>query len=50
VPEEQIARLDPHKPVPGMAVEAFIQTDERTVISYLIKPLKDQIAKAFRER
>jgi HlyD family secretion protein len=34
----------------GMPVEAFVQTDTRTVMSYLLKPLHDQIAKAFRER
>jgi HlyD family secretion protein len=33
-----------------MPVEAFIQTGDRTVMSYLVKPLHDQIMKAFRER
>ncbi len=33
-----------------MPVEAFIRTDDRTVVSYLMKPLNDQIMKAFRER
>ena len=32
--------------VPGMPVEAFIRTDDRTVVSYLMKPLNDQIMKA----
>ena len=32
-----------------MPAEAFIQTGERTVISYLVKPLRDQIMRAFRE-
>jgi HlyD family secretion protein len=36
--------------VPGMPVEAFIETGERTVLSYLVKPMRDQIAKAFREK
>lgn len=35
--------------VPGMPVEAFIQTEERTALSYLLKPLTDQIRHAFRE-
>lgn len=35
--------------VPGMPVEAFIVAGERTVLSYLLKPLADQIAHAFRE-
>ena len=36
--------------IPGMPVETFIRTDDRTVVSYLMKPLSDQIMKAFRER
>jgi HlyD family secretion protein len=36
--------------IPGMPVETFIRTDDRTVVSYLVKPLSDQIMKAFRER
>ena len=36
--------------LPGMPVETFIRTDDRTVVSYLMKPLNDQIKKAFRER
>ena len=49
-PMEEIARLEGLKVLPGMPVEAFIQTRSRTVLSYLIKPLHDQILKAFRER
>jgi HlyD family secretion protein len=33
-----------------MPVEAFIQTQPRTVVSYLVKPLYDQINRAFREK
>ena len=32
-----------------MPVEAFIRTDERTMWSYLLKPLTDQARRAFRE-
>ncbi|MEM6477568.1 MAG: HlyD family type I secretion periplasmic adaptor subunit [Pseudomonadota bacterium] len=35
--------------VPGMPVDAFLQTDERTVLSYFVKPLTDQVQRAFRE-
>jgi HlyD family secretion protein len=49
-PPDEIARLEGLKLLPGMPVEAFIQTDARTVLSYLIKPMRDQIMKAFRER
>lgn len=36
--------------VPGMPVTAFIQTQSRTVLEYLMKPLSEQIDRAFRER
>ncbi len=48
--KDEIAHLGDLKLVPGMPVEAFIQTDDRTVMSFFVKPLQDQIAKAFRER
>jgi membrane fusion protein, type I secretion system len=47
---EEIARLGNMKLVPGMPVEAFMKTYDRTVISYFTKPLHDQILRAFRER
>ena len=50
VPEAELARLGGLRLVPGMPVESFIQTGERTVISYLTKPLHDQLMKAWRER
>jgi HlyD family secretion protein len=46
----EIARLNGLKLVPGMPVESFIQTGERTALSYLTKPLADQLTKAWRER
>lgn len=35
--------------VPGMPVDAFIRTGERTPLAYLMKPLSDYFARAFRE-
>ena len=35
--------------VPGMPVEAFIRTDDRTPLAYFIKPLADYFARALRE-
>ena len=35
---------------PGLPAELNFQTGERTVLSYLVKPLVDQIAHAMRER
>jgi HlyD family secretion protein len=49
VPEE-VARLGDLRLVPGMPVETFIQTHERTPLEYLLKPLREQIARTFRER
>ncbi|MDX8503316.1 HlyD family type I secretion periplasmic adaptor subunit [Mesorhizobium sp. VK4C] len=34
---------------PGMPVEVFFSTGNRTMLSYLVKPLADQIDRAFRE-
>jgi HlyD family secretion protein len=50
LPQHEMARLNGVKLVPGMPVEAFIQTGDRTVMSYLAKPVSDQIMKAWRER
>src|SRR5262249_35220977 len=47
---QEVARLGDVKLLPGMPVEAFVQTGERTVISYLMKPLRDQLARAFKEK
>jgi HlyD family secretion protein len=35
---------------PGMPAEVLIQTSERTALSYLLKPLEDAMAHAFKER
>ena len=48
--DKQLERLGAVKLMPGMPVESFIETPPRTVLSFLIKPMKDQIEKAFRER
>lgn len=47
---EELARLGGLRLVPGMPVEAHLQIGERTVLSYLTRPLTDQIAKAWKER
>jgi HlyD family secretion protein len=50
ISDEELARLNGFALVPGMPVEAFLQTGTRTVMSFLLKPLADQIAKAWREQ
>lgn len=48
--KDEIDRLGSNvKLTPGMPVEAFIQTGERTMLSYLIKPLHDQLMRSFRK-
>lgn len=50
LPRSEISRLGDMRLVPGMPAEAFIQTYPRTPLQYLLKPLRDQIARTFRER
>ena len=47
---KEVARLGDVKLIPGMPVEAFVQTGDRTMMSYLVKPLHDQLMRAFREK
>ncbi len=46
----EIVRLGDVKLIAGMPVDAFIKTGERTMLSYLIKPLRDQAERAFKEK
>jgi HlyD family secretion protein len=50
IPQSEWRRLGALAPVAGMPVEAFIETGERTALSYLAKPVTDQLARAFREQ
>lgn len=45
----EIAKLDGQELLPGMPVEAFIQTGQRSALSYFVRPLSDYFTKAFRE-
>lgn len=49
VTPEELAKLDGLELVPGMPADAFLQTGERSVLSYLIRPLTDHLNRAFRE-
>ncbi|MDF2809554.1 MAG: hemolysin secretion protein [Microvirga sp.] len=46
----ELARLAPDRISAGMQADVFVKTGERTPLEFIVKPLKDQIAKAFRER
>jgi HlyD family secretion protein len=50
VSADEIARLAPHRIAAGMQAEVFLKTEDRTPLEFIVKPLRDQIAKAFRER
>jgi len=49
IPEESRALLGDLRLVPGMPAETFIQTGSRTALSYLMKPLTDGLARAFKD-
>ncbi len=50
VSDKELARLDDMKLIAGMPVEAYIQTGSRSALSFLTKPVTDQIARAFKEQ
>ncbi len=35
--------------LPGMPVESFIQTGDRSALSYFVKPMEDYFTRAFRD-
>jgi HlyD family secretion protein len=50
LPEEEHRRLAGLRLVSGMPAEIFVQTGSRTMTSYLLKPVTDQLRRAFNER
>ncbi|QCI63583.1 HlyD family type I secretion periplasmic adaptor subunit [Phreatobacter stygius] len=50
VDEGELAKLQGLKIIPGMPAEVFVRTGDRTTFSYLMKPLTDQVMRAFREQ
>ncbi|WP_166417944.1 HlyD family type I secretion periplasmic adaptor subunit [Cochlodiniinecator piscidefendens] len=50
LPEDEAAKLpDDLALIPGMPVESFIRTQDRSPLQYLIKPFSDYFVRAFRE-
>lgn len=47
--EEALARVKDLDISPGMPVEVFVQTGQRTFFEYLMKPITDSFARAFKE-
>src|SRR5262249_62086158 len=50
LPASERRRVADHKLVAGMPAEVFLQTTSRTMLSYLFKPITDQLARMFNER
>ncbi|WP_336812886.1 HlyD family type I secretion periplasmic adaptor subunit [Bosea sp. MMO-172] len=46
---ESVASIPDFQPTPGMPADVYIKTTERTFFEYLMQPLKDSMARAFRE-
>lgn len=46
----ELAKLEGQELVPGMPVEVFIQTAERTPLNYMVKPITDYFNRAMREQ
>jgi HlyD family type I secretion membrane fusion protein len=49
VSPEDLADLKEFRLIPGMPVEVFVRTGERTPLAYLVQPLRDSISRAWRE-
>ena len=46
----EVRKLGDHQLIPGMPVEAYIRTYDRTPLNYLIKPFMDYFSRSFREQ
>ena len=46
---DTVSKLGNRQILPGMPVEVFVSTEERTALSYLVKPFMDQFQRIFRE-
>ena len=49
ISDAEFQKLDNVRLSVGMPVEVFIQTGERTILNYIIRPLSDQLKRALRE-
>lgn len=49
IPDAEFAKLGDIRLTVGMPAEVFIQTGERTILNYILRPLTDQLNRALRE-
>src|SRR5262249_14737121 len=50
VPKTELSRLRGINVTAGMQADVFIEAGSRSPLSYLLRPLTDQISRAFKER
>jgi HlyD family secretion protein len=50
LPGDQLAKIGDRQLISGMPAEVFIQTTSRTMMSYMFKPITEQLQRMFRER
>ena len=50
VPKEELEKITPHQIFAGMQADAYLKTEDRTALDFLIRPINDHLHKAFRER
>ena len=50
IPKSELDRIVHLLVSAGMQADVYLQTGEGTAMSYLMKPVQDQFARAFRER
>jgi HlyD family secretion protein len=46
----EIEKLTDQRVISGLPAEMHVQTQSRTILSYMMKPLTDQVSRTFRER
>lgn len=50
LPERESSKIPDVQLLPGMPVEVLMETSERSILSYLTKPITDQLARALNEQ
>ena len=49
IPDDEFRKLEEARLSVGMPVEVFIQTQQRTILQYIVRPLSDQLKRALKE-
>jgi HlyD family type I secretion membrane fusion protein len=47
---DALEKIENFRPTPGMPADVFIETGQRTFFNYLVRPVLDSFARAFREQ